>query len=193
MTTQKGMLILVDMDGVQADFTQGVLDLMAEHYPEIPRLPYDAHTEFEVQHNYPEGVRNKIRRLCEQPGFFKNLKPVAGAIEGMRWLVAQRHDVRICTSPLKQWQQCVGEKYAWVAEHLGEEFVRSMIITRDKSLVSGAILIDDHPEAASKGSKQPEWMHWLYDQPYNRHVQGHRVTWEGIMRDGMFPVIDMQK
>ena len=139
----KGMEFLVDMDGVLCDFTQGVLDRMAEQYPEILRLPYDAHTEFEVQHNYPEGVRGKIRRLCEQPGFFRNLKPVPCAIEGMRWLIAEGHDVRICTSPLRQWQHCVAEKYAWVAEHLGEEFVRNMILIRDKSLVSGAILIDD--------------------------------------------------
>jgi len=187
------MLLLVDMDGVLADFTQGVLDLMVVHHPEIAPLPYEAHTKFEVQDNYPEDLRASIRHLCEQPGFFKALKPMVGAIEGMRWLVAAGHDVRICTAPLKQWQHCVAEKYAWVAEHLGEEFVRKMILTRDKSLVSGAILIDDRPNPAEHGAQEPPWLHFLYDQPYNRHVNARRVTWESMMREGMFPTIDMRK
>ena len=184
------MRFLVDMDGVLADFTGGVLDLMTEHLPEIKQLPYEAHKEFEVQHNYEVGVRGKIRALVERPGFFRNLKPIVGAIEGIKRLVAEGHEVFICTAPLKSWQNCVAEKYEWVEKHLGPEFVRRIILTRDKTVVDAHVLIDDRPNPALNGCQQPSWLHWLYDQPYNKHVNARRVTWESIGRDGLFPVID---
>ncbi|MBI5138977.1 MAG: 5'-3'-deoxyribonucleotidase [Candidatus Vogelbacteria bacterium] len=187
------MRFLVDMDGVLADFTQGVLDLMAEHMPEIERLPYEAHKEFEVQYNYPTEVRGKIRALANRPGFFRNLKPIEGAIQGIRQLASEGREVFICTAPLKEWQNCVAEKYEWVEKYLGPEFVRRIILTRDKTLVDAHVLIDDRPNPAGNGCQQPSWLHWLYDQPYNKEVNAIRVTWASIARDGIFSVVDQRR
>ena len=41
---------------------------------------------------------------------------------------------------------CVCVQYAWVEKHLGQEFVEQVILTRDKTLISGDILIDDKPD-----------------------------------------------
>jgi 5'-nucleotidase len=69
----------------------------------------------------------------------------------------------------------VGEKYAWVEQHLGAEFVQRIVLTRDKTLVHGDVLIDDKPEIG--GLRKPDWRHLIYDQPWNRHVDGPRLTW----------------
>ncbi len=70
----------------------------------------------------------------------------------------------------------VAEKFAWVKEHLGQEFVERIVLTRDKTLVRGDILVDDKPEVT--GVCTPAWMHVLYDQPYNQHIrQKPRLTW----------------
>lgn len=37
-------------------------------------------------------------------------------------------------------------QYAWVERHLGPEFLDKVILTRDKTIVSGDILIDDKPD-----------------------------------------------
>lgn len=37
-------------------------------------------------------------------------------------------------------------QYAWVEKHLGHDFLEQVILTRDKTLVTGDILIDDKPD-----------------------------------------------
>lgn len=37
-------------------------------------------------------------------------------------------------------------QYAWVEKHLGHEFLEQVILTRDKTLISGDLLIDDRPD-----------------------------------------------
>ncbi|WP_455003872.1 5' nucleotidase, NT5C type, partial [Cardiobacterium hominis] len=71
----------------------------------------------------------------------------------------------------------VGEKIAWVEEHLGFDWTARVMLTKDKTLVRGDILIDDKPEIS--GSLSPVWQHWLYDAPYNRHINTpRRIRWQ---------------
>lgn len=45
---------------------------------------------------------------------------------------------------------CVYVQYAWVEKHLGHEFLEQVILTRDKTLITGDILIDDKPDILGK-------------------------------------------
>ena len=45
---------------------------------------------------------------------------------------------------------CVFFQYAWVEKHLGCDFLEQVILTRDKTLISGDILIDDKPDIQGK-------------------------------------------
>jgi 5'-nucleotidase len=86
-------------------------------------------------------------------------------------------DVRICSSPLSQFENCVAEKYLWVERHLGREATNRLILTKDKTLVHGDLLIDDKP--AIEGAMKPRWKHILFDAPYNREVADRpRITWK---------------
>ena len=62
-------------------------------------------------------------------------------------------------------------------EHLGFDWTARVMLTKDKTLVRGDILIDDKPEIS--GSLSPVWQHWLYDAPYNRHINTpRRIRWQ---------------
>jgi hypothetical protein len=52
---------------------------------------------------------------------------------------------------------------------------QAVILTRDKTLVRGDVLVDDKPEIG--GLATPHWRHLLYDQPYNRNSPGPRMSW----------------
>lgn len=41
---------------------------------------------------------------------------------------------------------CVSVQYAWVEKHLGHDFLEQVILTRDKTLIAGDLLIDDKPD-----------------------------------------------
>ncbi len=173
------MLILLDQDGVLADFDQGFYaawqSAMGDKYP--ARHP-SLRRSFYVRDEYPEAFRSEVEGIYTAPGFFRELPPVAGALEAVASLLELGHDVRICTSPLNQYQNCLIEKYEWVERHLGAEFVHRMIVTKDKTLVFGDVLVDDKPVIT--GSRQPSWQHILFDQPYNRHVDTAqpRLDWQ---------------
>ncbi|CAF96989.1 unnamed protein product, partial [Tetraodon nigroviridis] len=56
---------------------------------------------------------------------------------------------------------CVCVQYAWVEKHLGHEFLEQVILTRDKTLITGDILIDDKPDIQGVEAK-PSWEHILF-------------------------------
>lgn len=168
------MLILVDMDGVVADFDLHTSILLTNRHPEVVQHPLDQRQQFYFEDDYPEH-KEKIQAITCGQGFFANLPMVPGAYQGMLRLVGLGHDVRICTAPLTKNDYCVHEKYHWVRKNM-PEFQRKLIITKDKTLVRGDILIDDKPIIT--GSMEPLWQHVVYDRPYNRHIDGPRMDWD---------------
>lgn len=78
-----------------------------------------------------------------QYGFFENLKPIRGAIESVVEL-SKSNEVYILTAPSIRNPFSYVEKRVWVEKWLGMSFVERLIISPNKSLVRGEILIDDH-------------------------------------------------
>ncbi len=169
------MLILIDQDGVLADFERGFHRAwMASGHP-YPAIDLAERRQFRVRDDYPESCQPAVDAIYTAEGFYRDLPPIAGAIDALRAMLAEGIDLRICTSPLNHYRYCVPEKYQWVEQHLGREFVARMIVTKDKTIVHGDILIDDNPQI--HGSRTPDWQHVLFDQPYNRHREGPRMSW----------------
>lgn len=170
------MTILVDMDNTLADFDAGLLTKWQKLYPGEFFVPLEERTTFHPHNDYPEHLQQKVYDLCHSKGFIRELLPVPGGIEAVLEMLDRGHDVRFCTSHLFEYDHCVLEKYQWIEEHFGAPFVDRIILTRDKTLIRGDMLIDDKPEII--GLAEPTWEHILYDRPFNRHVAGkRRLTW----------------
>ena len=67
-----------------------------------------------------------------------------GAVEGLNrlWQVAE---VWICTKPLEVNPTCRDDKAKWLETYFGEDWLDRLIITPNKSMVRGDILLDDAP------------------------------------------------
>jgi 5'-nucleotidase len=170
------MIILLDQDGVLADFEGALSTAWKKHCPPEAFVSPEERKSFHYYEDYPEKYWPQIRSLYLRPGFYRNLPTIAGAQEAIAEMQRHGHTVKICTSPLSQYENCILEKYQWVEENLGQKMIEHIIVTRDKTLVAGDILIDDNPEV--KGLMHPRWCHILYDQPYNRHLASQpRLTW----------------
>lgn len=172
------MRILVDMDGVIVDFEKRFFDRWRFLHPEKPYIDLRTRTLFYIKDEYPKEYREFVKAIQEEQGFFENMEPIPGGIEALHEMKEQGHQVFICTSPLTKYENCVGEKFAWVDKHLGRKWVPRVVLTSDKTIVQGDVLIDDRPEIVGV-EKHPAWEHILYDQSYNRNVEGRRrLTWE---------------
>jgi 5'-nucleotidase len=170
------MIILLDQDNVLADFEAGFRQAWIACHPEIPPVEEAERKSFQVREDYPSDLRPAVDAILQSRGFYRNLPLMRGARQAVTDLLAEGFDIYICTSPLTQYQNCVLEKYEWVEEYLGSEFTKRVILTRDKTLVRGDVLIDDKPVIG--GISTPQWRHVLFDQPYNRHLPGPRIHWE---------------
>jgi len=171
------MRILIDMDGVIADFDREFLQRWRTRHPDKFYVPLEERTAFYVKAQYPEELKSLVAEIIWEPGFFRDILPVAGAKEALLEMEAMGHEVFICTSPLSVYKNCVLEKFEWVDQVLGPEWVKRIVLTKDKTLVKADILIDDKPEITGVEST-PSWEHILYDRPYNRGVNKRRITWE---------------
>ncbi|KAF0249631.1 MAG: 5'(3')-deoxyribonucleotidase [bacterium] len=170
------MLILIDQDGPLADFEQGFLNNWQNLFPGEFFIPLEERKTFYMRQQYPAHLIEKVDSIYSAPDFFRNLEPTKGSIDAINSLIELGHDVRICTSPLSRYENCVLEKFEWVEKHFGREFTKKIILTKDKTMVRGDLLIDDNPEV--KGAFKPDWEHIIFDYPYNKNkVEKRRLTW----------------
>lgn len=173
------MIVLVDMDGPLADFEEG-----HQRFCEASGMPPETYgtsrKTWDILEVVEERWRAPILEGWHSPGFFAGLEPVKGAIHALHLLLSRGHDVFICTAPMINHSTCAQEKLAWVRKHVGPAFDSRVIITRDKTLVHGDVLVDDRPDI--HGVKEPTWTHWLYDANYNARVtHPHRVAWRDVL------------
>lgn len=172
------MRILIDMDGVVADFEGDFLRRWKELHPEKKFIPLEERKGFYISDQYPEEYTEDVQKIYHSPGFYQNLKPVDGALNALKEIRKNYEYVFLCSSPmLPKYENCVLEKYHWVFDNLGIDWINNIILTKDKTIVKGDILIDDIPEP--KGIEKPEWEHIIFDQPYNRYITNkRRITWD---------------
>jgi 5'-nucleotidase len=150
--------ILIDMDGVLVDWDKGFLKEWGDR-------PMGLRNKYEMEQCVGEGYSEEAKSVFYQKGFFFNLPPMAGSLEALHAIVSRGYDVKICTRPILS-PYCVQEKYAWVEKYLGSQWMEKIVMTSDKTIVIGSLLIDDHP--AMKGSRVPSWRQVIFDAPYNR-------------------------
>lgn len=171
------MRIIIDMDGVVANFEKGILDNYKDKNPDKPFIPLEDRTSFYVKEQYPTQFKPLIEEIYLSKGFYLNLEPIEGSLEALSELSERGHEIYICTSPLLSNPFCIQEKYDWVMTHLGKDWTKKIIVTKDKTLIHSDFLIDDKPYI--KGIQEPTWEHILYSQPYNKQVNSkRRLTWQ---------------
>lgn len=173
--------VLVDMDGVICDFEQSFLDKFREQHPNEPYIPLSERHGFYIDEQYSKikpSLREKIWNIIEAEGFFRELLPIDGALEAIKSMSSMEGvDVFLCTSPLTTSFHSVKEKFEWIEQHLGWKWINKTIITKDKTIIAGDLLIDDRP--VIKGAeKHPVWHHILFTTCHNKNINLSELSCE---------------
>jgi 5'-nucleotidase len=163
-TADPGRVVLVDMDGVLADFDGAVL---AGLPPEIERVQRQ---NFYIVQDYREH-RAHVEAVYSHPEFFFNLEIIGGALDGWQRLLDLGYHPRICTAPLTLNPRSEDGKIAWLEQHFvprfGPDVVDQVIFDRKKYRYPALALIDDRPDVDTNNG-EAVWQHVVFDQPYNQ-------------------------
>lgn len=174
-------IALVDQDHVLAHWLPGMTNILRDICKREGRdfpLP-DVQTDWELLTG-DEATDQLIYEALDHPELYSSLEPVDGAVKGLETLEdVLGYTVFICTSPSLYNPTCASQKVEWVAQHLGNRWKSRVVMTNDKTLVRGDILIDDKPTVT--GVMCPTWEHIIFDAPYNQNSQGRRLyNWSEV-------------
>jgi 5'(3')-deoxyribonucleotidase len=112
------MIVYIDMDDVLCDYTTAFNNAIEE----TPGIAF------------PQS----------QYGFYANLAPITGAIESVQKLIiSEKFDPYILTAPSTRNPFSYTEKRVWIEKYFGIEFMEKLILSPNKGLLKGDILIDD--------------------------------------------------
>jgi 5'(3')-deoxyribonucleotidase len=123
--------ILVDMDQILVALNDEWLRVHNEENDDNVTIEDIKTWELEDHVNKnPDG----LYAIIERPGFFDDLKPIPGAIEGFKALRNSGHTVVVCTSPASD--DSARAKFAWCKKHLGLNR-RDVIVMHKKYWLAG--------------------------------------------------------
>lgn len=186
-------IILVDLDGVLANFELACLQAWQEKYPlySFIELKDRCHWCVKVDYGNLDCTYEKLMAdLMREPNFYLNLPIINGAKEALEEMVVD-YNVFICTTPSKVNLKCTTEKSQWIANKMGSHWVERIIFARDKTMVRGDILIDDKPVIT--GSLKPSFTHVLFDWAYNKDQDKPRIKEWKDWRQVVEPVIESRR
>lgn len=158
-------VVLLDVDGVLADFVTPVL-------AEINARTGGEYTYEEINGwdiyaalNVDPTVGRLVDNVIQQPGFCAGLREYPGVAKFLE-LLRERADVIAVTAPFEgaHW---IGERLTWLADRGFSK--RDIVFTNRKELVRGDYLIDD--KASTVGTWEdvhPLGRGILYNRPWNR-------------------------
>jgi 5'-nucleotidase len=126
---------LIDLDGTLADFhgamTRDLRRMRAQE--EV----FDFNPDAENEHSH---LKARYDAIKSQPDWWFNLEPIEQGFRVLEMLKQLDFKLHVCTRASMNLPQCWAEKVRWVKKYLPGT---KMTITQDKSLVQGAVLMDD--------------------------------------------------
>lgn len=161
------LTVLVDMDDVLECLLEAWLIRNNEKFGRDVK-PEDI-VQWDLAKAYPGLTREEVYGVELETDFWKSVKPKEGADEALRKLIADGHDIYIVTATL---YQTVREKMDDVLfKYFPYITWRNVIITTNKHLIKGDVLVDDGPHNLMGG----DYRKILFTAPHNRYFDEKSV------------------
>jgi 5'-nucleotidase len=161
-------VVLLDQDGPLADFDAAIDEILTSLGLDPVTLHRTTwHTSEDIERCYGFKAARAVQEAVHADGFFRTLPVKAGSVTAVRALEQAGCEVFVCTAPSLRNSSCASDKMLWIAEHF-PSLRRKVVVSKDKTLVRGHVLIDDKPEVS--GALTPVWQHVLFETPGNAHV-----------------------
>lgn len=172
------MTILIDADDVLEDLTKKWILYINEKYGTSVR--YEDVTEWDMTKNYPTLTREQVYGAELEEELYDRLEPNPGAVETVKRLMDEGHEIYIVTSTPCRVIRAKFEKV--ILRYFPYLTWKNVIITSNKQMIRGDVLIDDGVHNLLGG----DYKKILVTAPYNAgfNAEEHGMTrvksWEEI-------------
>jgi 5'(3')-deoxyribonucleotidase len=157
--------VLLDVDGVLADFVGHTLTLLGDMAPAGGR---DAFTSWDMLSAMSPRARAETEARWRRPGWCLTMPVCTGAQNAVD-RIGLRADVVYVTAPMHGAPHWMYERSLWLERQFAAD-PRAIVFAHDKSLVSGNVFVDDRAENVDEwAAAHPDSTALLWDAPYNRH------------------------
>lgn len=169
-------IILLDVDGVVADFVGCALDVLQEETgrdwkrSDVTEWGFDSI----LATMKPPEVR-RFWGAFRMPGVANGLDMFPGSVEGVEFLTDAGHNIVWVTAPMAGSPTWAFERACWLADRFPGTPVVS---TSHKQFIRGDFLVDDKPSNLTEWRGGVPGSHGeglLWDAPYNVKAEGLRV------------------
>jgi len=167
------MRVLVDVDGVLADFVGAYLCVASDEYfratGNARLFSRDEVTDWDICSGLGIGeIRDAVNSRVSAPGFANSLDTIDPMVQMVNNLIAEESgEIVFVTSPWKSSPTWKRDRLAWLECHFGDAG-RNVIFTGEKYGVRGDIMIDDRYEnLVSWKSENPNGVAIIASQPWN--------------------------
>ena len=146
------LLLMLDMDGVIADFVKGFQKI-------CPDLPLGDGPDYEER-------SKKVNEVCLQnPMIFHELELLEENTFDVVKEMMELFDVYFLSTPMDGLPESYAGKRIWLQRHFGELSYKKLILTHRKDLVAGDFLVDDTKRNGADGFKG-EHIHFGTDERF---------------------------
>lgn len=160
---------LVDLDGIGADIYSDWLGIYnTENGTSFTTADIK---DWDITTLVPADKKDELRSIIRRPGFFRNLRPLPGFIEGLRTM-QEELDIEVHLASAPAGPLSAKEKLEWCEEHLPFISERRVALIHDKWMLGEADgLIDDGPHNIGDYRKHhPAAQVLSIAYPFNAHV-----------------------
>ena len=189
------MIVLIDVDGVIAQFYQSML----RHVSEIATIRYPNNKKLNKSIKYqdiklywcydqmPKEHVSIAREVTSQDSFWRTLPEIPEAVEAINKLHEQ-HSILFATHPTVSCPTWTTARRTWLQMRFPWVTSDSLIITAAKKYIDGDILIEDAAHnldawLEERTSRNPsrKYQGFLFTAPYNRNRK--QYGWQEILEN----------
>lgn len=185
----KELTILVDLDGIIADSIPHWLDAIHKKFGVKAELKDITQWNLTDCPPLDKLQRQKILDLINQKGFVASIPPMPGALENLKKLHDDGHQIYIVTA--RTGDVSIPETFAWVRKHLPWfDVEKRLCFLYDKFRFKADIVIDDKWDTLEKYERANKLaLLYTIDYPYNKgndakyevtRIQRSETAWDEL-------------
>jgi len=167
------------MDGVLAEMLPHLIYLLNRYHGES--LTVKDITTWDISSHCQNATAEHVKDYFREPGFFRHLYPLPGAVEAVNLLLDHGYNIIIITASAKVTRT---DKLVWLKNHLPGIDPEKVHFEYKKHKIKADMLVDDNVDnCVAYKQAHPSALVVCFDAPYNQDFTGLRAkNWSDVLR-----------